>query len=266
MTPEEYEQIMGNSQLQQQIGMANQQAQQQSMFQEMERGLAEEQLDVEDIIDRIYNLLQGKELKDVGKGIKDWVHSKDNRMRILSDWGIQRIMQTVRFHINKNTLLSNFDEAQINRMMYHFTTEMNDLVLLKYKQLFREATFEECKEILERRLKEKEEIKMFALELIGQKPDREERERIKRELLDEIEGKVEKEIQTIREDELKERIKEYGLLLWEIESAVYSTYNRAEGGMERSSLRRHASFTEVRALQPEIKKGAGGGMFSWLKH
>jgi hypothetical protein len=54
------------------------------------------------------------------------------------------------------------------------------------------------------------------------------------------------------------------LLLWEIEQAVYSTLQRALGGKERDTLRKHANFTEVRALQPDNMQKKGG-MFSWLK-
>jgi hypothetical protein len=262
MTPEQYETIMGNSQLQQQMSMTNQQQMQQQMFQEQERGLAEEQLDVEEIIDRIYNLLQGKEMKDVGSGVKEWVSSANNDMRILSEWGIQRVMQTVRFHINKNTLLSNFDESQVNNLMYRFTNEMNDLVLLKYKMLFREMSFEECKVVVEQKIENKEKLRNFAIELLGQVPDK---KQIRKDVLGEIEGRIEKEVAKIKEDALKERIKEYGLLLWEIEQSVYSTLNRALGGKERETLRRHAQFTEVRALTPEGMGKTKGGMFSWLK-
>jgi hypothetical protein len=260
VTSEEYANIMDSSQLQTQLGMSNLQAQQQLLMQEQERGLAEEQLDVEEILDRIYNLLQGRELKDSGQG-KEWVDSITADMKILSDWGIQRIMQVVRFHINKNTLLSNFDETQINRLMYDFTTELNDLVLLKYQQLFREPTFEECKTIIQNRLLDKEKIKVFANEALGLSSDK---EKIREDLLHELEGRIEYEIGKIRDDERKEKIKEYGLLLWEIEQAVYSTLQRAMGGKERETLRRHANFTEVRALQPDNMQRKGG-MFSWLK-
>lgn len=260
MNEQEYSQIMANQQIQQQIGANAANTQQQLMFQEQEKGLAEEQLDVELIINYIYNLLQGKELKDNGQGIKEWVEPLDARRKILSDWGIQRIMQIVRFHINKNTLLSNFNEEQINRLMYHFTTEMNDIVLLKYERLFQSPSFEECKRIIEEKLDQKEKVKMFAMELIGQTPDK---AKIKKELADEMEGRIEREIEKINIMERKERIKEYGLLLWEIEQAVYSTLNRAYGGKERDTLRKHASFSEVRTVQPEQKKS--GGAFGWLK-
>jgi len=261
VTQEEYANIMDSSQLQQQLGMSNLQAQQQLLMQEQERGLAEEQLDVEDIIDRIYNLLQGRELKDLGQG-KEWIESSTKGMKVLSDWGIQRVMQIIRFHINKNTLLSNFREEQINRLMYDFTTELNDLVLLKYKQLFREPTFEECKKIVENRLLEKQKIKMFSNEVLGLNSNE---EQIKTDLLLELEGRIEYEIGKIRDDERKEKIKEYGLLLSEIEQSIYSTINRALGGKERETLRRHAQFSEIRALQPESMQKKGG-MFSWLRN
>lgn len=262
MTPEQYEAIMNSSALQQQMSSQNQQLQQQMMFQEQERGLAEEQLDVDEIIDHIYNLLQGKELKDSGDGTKKWMDTNNSDMVILSEWGIQRIMQSVRFHINKNTLLSNFDHTQINNLMYHFTTELNDLVLLKYEKLFKEMTFDECREVLEKKLLEKSKLREFAISILGRTPDK---VQIKKDLLKEMEGRIEYEINKIKAEALKLRIKEYGLLVWEIEQTLYSTLNRALGGKERETLRRHAQFTEVRALQPEISGSKKGGLFGWLK-
>lgn len=260
MNEQENANIMDSSALQSQLGMSNMQTQQQLLMQEQERGLAEEQLDVEDIIQRIHNLLLGKEYKDLGDGNYQWIDPKDNSVRILSDWGIQRFMQIVRFHINKNTLLSNFAIEDINRMMFDITTELNDLVLLKYQQLFREATFEECRKIIEHKLAEKQKTKEWAREVLGLKVDK---EQIRKDLILEMEFRIEKEIDKVRSEKLKEKIKEYGMLLWEVEFQIYSSLNRALGGKERETLRRHAQFTEVRALSPESQKK--GGMLSWLQ-
>lgn len=241
----------------------NNQQQQQQMFQEeREKGLAEAQLDVEEIIDTIHSLLQGKEYKDDGKGYKEWVEPLDNSMKTLSDWGVHRIMQTIHFHINRNNLLSNFNEEQINRLMLSFTKEMNGLVLLKYEKLFREATFEECKDILDKRLKERAKLKKYAIEIIGKEADE---DKINREVVEEVENKIEDEIRSIKQQQLRERLKEYGLLLEEIESQVYATYNRAYRGEERGSLRRHTTFSDIRATgipQPQQR----GGMFSWMRN
>lgn len=260
MNDEEVMSALGTQQLQGQLGMNAMQTQQQLMFNEQEQGLAAEQLDVEKILEGIYALLQGKEYKDNGHGVREWIEPTNQSMKILSDWGVQRIMQTVRFHINKNTLLSWYDEREIKSMMLHFTTELNDLFYMKYRQILREPTFEECKVILLNRLSEREKLRVFALEILGQKPNK---EQIKKEMLREIEGTIAKEIQKIKNDQLNDRIKEYGLLLWEVEQAVLSTFNRAYFGKERETLRKHAQFSEIRSLNPPVNNK--GGIGGWLK-
>jgi len=260
MTPEEMERIYNSEALRGQMGQNAMATQQQLLFQEQERGLAEEQLDVEEILDRLHNLFQGKQYKDVGQGVKEWIEPTDTSMKTLSEWGVQRMMQIARFHINKNTLLSNYDEPQIQRCMYHFTTELNDLVLLKYKQLFREPSFEECKKILQTRMDEKGKLRELAFELLGKTANK---IQIKQDIINEMEGKIEREMQKIKEEQLKERIKEYGLLCWELESCVYSTYRRAYMGKERETLRRHASFSEIRTAGDTPQKK--GGLTGWLR-
>jgi hypothetical protein len=267
VTPEEYDIVMGNSHLQQQLGMTqNIQQQQQAMFQEQEKGLAEEQLDVKEIIRDIFKLLTGKKITiDMETGNYNWEEPKDNsfktQLRILSDYGIQKVMEKVIFYVNKSVLLSNYDDSEINRVMYDFTTCLNDFVLMRYEGFFYEPTFEECVQILKNKMEYKEKLRFFTLELLGMKPDI---EKIKKDIIFEMEGRIGYEIDKIKKEELKKRINEYDSITMEIEHQVYNTYKRAEGGMERSSLRKHAQFTEVRALQPEGMQKKGG-MFGWLK-
>jgi len=260
MNEEEYAAIMNSQQLQQQLGQNAMSTQQQLMFQEQEKGLAEEQLDVEDIIMRIYNLILGKQLVDKGGGNLEWEEPKTKRLKILSEEGIQRIMQMIRFHINKNTLLSNYSIEEVYKTMYNFVTELNDLIFLKHKSIFAETTFEECKEIMERDMANRLKLKMFTYEVLGKVPDK---AKLNKEMMEEMEGKIEKLMQDIKEKQLRERIKEYGILSWEIEQQVFSTLLRALRGEERGSLRRHANFSEVRSITPEIQKK--GGLFGWSK-
>lgn len=230
-------------------------------LEEQEKNLAESQLEVESIIAKIYHLLKQDvfRLNEKNK-VMEWNPIEDEKQRALSDWGVDRIMQVVNFYVNKNTLLSNFDVEQINRIMLRFVVELNDLVLLKYKQLFKEPTFEECKEILEERIENRKKLRAFALEIAGKTPDEEE---IKKELLEEAEATIEKEIQKIREEQRKEKLREYGLLMAQIESIVYSTFNRAYRGEERGSIRRHQNITELispRSNQmPEKRRFFGWG-------
>ncbi len=258
MNQEEYERTMQSQAIQSQASdtavKEGQRQQQQYVMEQAEKGLAEAQLDVDEMINEIHNLLQGKQYVETSPGIREWKEPKDNR-RTLTDWGVQRIIQSIRFHINKNNLLSNYNEQQINRLMYRFMTEMNNMILLKYERLFVEPSFEECKTILKAKMKERENLKKFTLELLGQQPKDAE---ISKEIKEEMEGRIEEEMRSIKQTQRKERLKEYGLIMEELEAAVYATYNRAYRGEERGSLRRHSHFSEIISPTPiSPEKSAG---------
>lgn len=257
---ENYDALFEQTQM---AGAVGQQAQAaaaaQYYLEEQQKNLAETQLEVESITERIYHLLKQDSLKILDDGRTEWQAIIDMKQRTLTDWGIDRIMQVIHFYINKNTLLSNFDEPQINRIMLRFCNEINDLVLLKYQILFRQPTFKECKEILLERIDEQKQLKVFAAEIIGITLDP---NKVKEELLKEAEQRIENEIKKIRQEQTKEKLKEYGLLMAQLEAMVYATYNRAYRGEERGSIRRHTNISEVlgRPMNPKQE----GGMFKWL--
>jgi len=263
MTPEETEIAMQQASIGGAVGQqAQASAAAQYYVQEQEKNLAETQLEVESIALRINHLLKQDVMKPTEDGRTEWIALPDQKQRALTDWGVDRIMQIVHFYINKNTLLSNFDETQINRIMLRFCVELNDLVLLKYQILFREPTFEECKTILKTRLEDHKQIKMYSREVLGLEVNEEE---IRLEVLKEIENKVEKEIQKIKEEQRKEKLREYGLLMAQLEAMVYATYNRAFRGEERGSIRRHTNISEIIGSRSPMAQKDGGGMFKWLK-
>jgi len=268
MTPEEASTLMEQAALSGQVGQAAQaSAAAQYFVEEQEKSLAETQLEVQTIIRTIYHLLKQDILrpnKDKD-GELDWFPIEDTKQKALTDWGVDRIMQVVNFYINKNILLSNFDEKQINRIMLRFCIELNDLILLKYQLLFRDPSFEECKEILQDRLDEKKKLRSFTMEILGKKVTREDEEIMEREILSEIEDRIESEIQKIKEEQRKEKLREYGLLMAQLEAIIYATYNRAWKGEERGSIRRHTNISEVLGTKPLVSNANSGGIFKWIK-
>jgi hypothetical protein len=237
------------------------QMQQQMMLEDREKGLAEEQLEVNEIILDLYQLITGKKVKINDDGTTSWEEPDSNYLKIFSEYGIQKIMHLIKNYINKNTLLSNFSEEQINRIMLRVTTELNDLILLKYEDFFFTPDFEQCKTILEERMANKKKLRMYAAEIL-KKPITD--EQAEAEVKKEMERGIELEMQKIREEERKRRLKEYGSITSYIEDQIYATLNRAWKGEERGSLRRHATFSDVRTTgaMPIQKKG---GVFGWLK-
>jgi len=262
MDENEQQDLMNQSMIQGQLGQNQQaQAQQQYYMQEQEKGIVDVQLEVETIKTDINHLIrQDVLIIDKETGTPDWVELKNPENRTLTDWGVDRIMQVIHFYVNKNTLLSNFSEDQINTLMLRFVCELNDLVLLKYQVLFRQISFEECKRILMNRVKTKREMKMFTMEILGKEVNEKE---IQRELLEEVEKTIYKEMEKIREEQRKEKLRDYGLLMAQLETIIFATLNRAWKGEERGSIRRHTTISELIGGRPPGQKK--GGMFSWGK-
>jgi len=224
-------------------------------LEEQEKNLAETQLEIESVISKCYHLLKQDVYKPDDSGNFDWVELSDPKKRALSDWGVDRIMQLINFYVNKNTLLSNFSEEQINRIMLRFMVELNSLFLMKYEFLFRQPTFEECRDILNERLDNQVKLKSFAIEVLGIIPDK---KKIKEDVLKEVEYKIEKEIEKIRNEKRKENLREYGLLIAQLEQIVYSTLNRAWKGEERGSIRRHTNISEIIGGSKQVPNTPGG--------
>ena len=261
MNEEDYNQMYNQSVIQGETLKNANISGQQYYLEEKERGLAEVQLEVDSIKEDIFHLLQ-QDVYKTHNGKTDWISLEDLKQRTLSDWGVDRIMQIIHFYVNKNTLLSNFSAEQIDRIMLRFMSELNDLVLLKYQNLFRHLTFEECKEVILERIENKKKLRMFAYEIIGK--DFNEKE-IKTKLLHEIEKNIEEEIQKVRNEKLKEKIREYGSLISQLEIIVFATLNRAWKGEERGSIRRHTNISELIGGRPQQQQKSKGGLFGWGK-
>jgi hypothetical protein len=219
----------------------NQTAKQSIAYQELEKNMVKEQLDLSEEIDTIEHLLKGHVLRETEYGTREWAEPDDPNMKILTEHGIYLIMNTIMFYINKNTLLSNYDEETINKKMEDFSTDLADTIFMESEKVFKKPSFDECKQILMERIERKTNLRAFALELIGEKPDK---EQIKKGFIDEIEEGVEKEIDKISEQLMKNKYKRFMILIREIQDAVHSTYLRAYGGQERRTLRQHIHISE----------------------
>ncbi len=205
--------------------------------------IVKDQLSLGEELNNIHYLLKGY-TREVNEDTKEleWTPPKNDDLKILSNYGIQFIMNAISWYINKNTLLSNYDEDTILAKMEDFANDLNDAVFMEYEKVFHYPSFEQCKEVLMERLKKKAQIKSFSMELLGKEVVP---EKIDQEILKEMEGRVEKEIEKIREQLIKDKLKRFAIIIREIQDAVHSTYLRAYQGMERSSLRRNTHITET---------------------
>lgn len=217
------------------------QTRQDVMMQDIDRGMISEQLDVSEILNNMYYLLKGWVLVRTPNGMMGWEAPKDNDMVILSDHGVNYILGAVQWYVNKNTLLSNYEDEQILSKMEDFATTITDNVFMDYEHMFSFPTLEDCKKELESRIRKKIDIKIFAAKLAGITRNEEE---VKKEILKEMEGRIEREMAIISQQKIKSKLKRFESIIRFVQDTVHSAYNRAWNGQERRTLREHIHITE----------------------
>lgn len=92
------------------------------------------QLELDSILERIEHMLRGDKMTFEG-GHMIWMRAEDSRDRILNDFGVAEIMRILSMYLNRNTILSNYDEETINWKVLDFGQEISDLFFLKYESM-----------------------------------------------------------------------------------------------------------------------------------
>lgn len=260
---EESERRIREAQMQVDSGKINQFQQEQDMLvQEQERGMINEQLDLGELLNKIHCLLKGYVLQRKENGEMDWVAPKNNDMVILSEYGINYIMGAIQWYLNKNTLLSNYDDKQINAKMLDLATTITDNIFMEYDKMFLYPTLEECKKEIKDKIQRKVDMRKFAMELLGKKVDEKE---IEKYFLDEMEDRIERELNIIKEQKIKNKLKRFESLIRFIQDTIHSTYQRAWKGQERTTLRQHTHISENRGLAPVIQQQGGFNPFGMFR-
>jgi hypothetical protein len=267
--PEEMNAMFEQTQMAGQVGQqAQASAAAQYYVQEQEKNLSEAQLDCEKTLNEIYHLLRQDVLRPVldetgqETGRTQWLPLPDTGQRCLTEVGVDRIMQVMKSYVNKETLLSNFDEKMIKTRMLEFALALNANMFMKYEIYFRQPIFSECRKILEQRQQEQVKLRKFAVEMAGGISDEEE---IKKEVLKSIENRIEYEIDKIKAEKRRQNLREYELLFVQMKAIVEAIHNRAWRGEERASLRRHTNISEVIGGSKPPQQAQQGGMFRWMK-
>jgi hypothetical protein len=81
------------------------------------------QLDLDSLIERIEHILRGHNLKAEGGNVI-WGSEGEP---VLSELGVQKIMKILCMHINRDIILSNFDDDTIKWTVLDFSKELNEL-------------------------------------------------------------------------------------------------------------------------------------------
>jgi len=244
MNPQEEQELMEQQQylqtLQQQMDREQSNLiQKEQLLAQGQSGVMKEQLDLTPELELIEHLLKGEQRVVDENGEVNWIDDKTNSVKILSTLGVQLIMNTLKFYLNKNTLLSNYDEVTILAKMEDFSESLNDTLFMSYEKYFLQPTRKECENQILEKIENLTNDRVFYFELKGINHSRED---IKKEIIENM--NLEKELEKIRATLQKERLKGFEHLLRKIQDTVHSAYLRAWNGQERRSLRQHMHISE----------------------
>jgi len=98
----------------------------------LSQNLIQWQLELDSILERIEHMLRGDKPK-YEKGSLIWKPAENDEERIFNDEGVAEIMRILTNYVNRNTILSNYTDEQINDKMYDLGLEISDLIYLKYE-------------------------------------------------------------------------------------------------------------------------------------
>lgn len=108
-----------------------------SMFsnQGQEQNLIQYQLDMQEELERIDHLLRGHIIKRDDRGNEYWAEPEDDRLKPFNEYGVQLLLNIITFYLNRNTILSNYEEDMINWKIKDLGDEIADLIFMKYEEM-----------------------------------------------------------------------------------------------------------------------------------
>jgi len=92
------------------------------------------QLELDSILERVEHMLRGDKPRFVN-GNLIFLPATDDKEKILNDFGVAELMRILSMYLNRNTILSNYDEETINFKVFDFGNEVSDLFYLKYEDM-----------------------------------------------------------------------------------------------------------------------------------
>ena len=106
-----------------------------SLFgEEAQDNLIRWQLDLKEDLDRIYHLLRGDKIIESEEGTT-YEENEDPESKPFNEFGVKLLMNIMSFYLNRNTILSNYDEETINWKVHDFGIDLSDLIHNRYEDM-----------------------------------------------------------------------------------------------------------------------------------
>lgn len=92
------------------------------------------QLELDNILERCEHILRGDKLV-FDNGSLIWKANENPKDNILNEYGVQEVVRILSMYLNRNTILSDYDDIEIKEKVLDFGRELNDLFFMKYEEM-----------------------------------------------------------------------------------------------------------------------------------
>lgn len=93
------------------------------------------QLELNEILERIEHVLRGDKVK-YESGHQIWVMLDENHPdRLLNNLGVQEVLRVLSMYLNRNTILGNYTDEEVNDKVFDFGDRLNTLFYTKYEKI-----------------------------------------------------------------------------------------------------------------------------------
>jgi len=92
------------------------------------------QLELNDILERAEHILNG-DIVVFKDGQIFWDKNPHPENNCLNEFGVKTIMKILANYINRNTILSDYEQEEINYKVFDFGRELNNLIFMKYEEM-----------------------------------------------------------------------------------------------------------------------------------
>lgn len=95
-----------------------------------EENLIRWQLELNDILERAEHILRG-DVPSFKDGHVIWDKNPNPDTNVLNEYGVQEIMKILSMYVNRNTILSDYSNYEINLKVYDFGCDLNNLIFMR---------------------------------------------------------------------------------------------------------------------------------------
>ena len=117
-----------------------------SQFQSQEdKNLIEFQLDTNEMISKIEHFLKGDYVETDDEGNEVWKIQEDSDLILFNKYGVNSILLIIGNYIDKNTMLSNYDELRINEILADLAEELAKFIYCNYERMGMDTEFKKTR-------------------------------------------------------------------------------------------------------------------------